>query len=281
MSLFDFSKFCLCALLLAVLQLLPNASDAALVQLLPPSKLSQLERGVKILDARPGAAWLKGHIPGAMSFDWREYTETDLQGIAYRKLPNEVIAQRLGGLGINQTSSLVIYGDADSSWGGEGWACWLFGGLGHLGDIYLLEGGVQAWQRQGGLLTERIAPTPATVRYQSAERTGLDINTEDLRQQPDLQLVDTRSFFEWLRGSIPGAVRINWSHFFTGAERRPIDRSELINLLREHGLEPEKPVVYYCSGGIRSGYAWMVHELAGMPTAKNYEGGMEAWRKLR
>jgi thiosulfate/3-mercaptopyruvate sulfurtransferase len=40
-----------------------------------------------------------------------------------------------------------------------------------------------------------------------------------------------------------------------------------------------KPVVYYCAGGIRSAYTWLVHELAGLPDARNYEGGMAAWQK--
>jgi thiosulfate/3-mercaptopyruvate sulfurtransferase len=36
-------------------------------------------------------------------------------------------------------------------------------------------------------------------------------------------------------------------------------------------------VVYYCAGGIRSGYAWLIHHLAGLPEAVNFEGGMEEW----
>ena len=67
--------------------------------------------------------------------------------------------------------------------------------------------------------------------------------------------------------------------FLHGEERRPLKREALIALLEKNGIDPRKPVVYYCSGGIRSAYAWTVHELAGLQSAKNYEGGMEAWRK--
>jgi thiosulfate/3-mercaptopyruvate sulfurtransferase len=51
-------------------------------------------------------------------------------------------------------------------------------------------------------------------------------------------------------------------------------------LLAKHGVDLRKPVVYYCTGGIRSGYAWMVHTLAGLPNGRNYEGGMEEWKRL-
>lgn len=55
---------------------------------------------------------------------------------------------------------------------------------------------------------------------------------------------------------------------------------ELKNLLAEHGIKFDKPVVYYCTGGIRSGFTWLVHSLSGQGTAINFEGGTEAWDKL-
>jgi len=140
---------------------------------------------------------------------------------------------------------------------------------------------VQAWTRQHGELTNVALPPVGSTTYRIAERAALNIKTADLKQQGEPQLVDTRSFFEWLRGSIPGAVRISWTDFYRGKERRPVNRQELKALLQEHGIDPLRPVVYYCSGGIRSACAWTVHELAGLPSARNYEGGMEAWHKRR
>lgn len=35
-----------------------------------------------------------------------------------------------------------------------------------------------------------------------------------------------------------------------------------------------------CTEGVRSAFAWTVHELAGLQTAKNYQGGMTAWRQI-
>ncbi|SHJ52666.1 thiosulfate/3-mercaptopyruvate sulfurtransferase [Malonomonas rubra DSM 5091] len=267
--------------LVLLLFLLPLTSEGALVQLLQPQQLHQLQDQVKILDARPFEQWQKEHIPGALPLDWQSTTATDQQDVAYRKLANEELAVQLGKLGIDESSSLVIYGDADSSWGGEGWTCWLLRVLGHRGEIYLLDGGVQAWKKQRGELVAAPLPAISPVKYKVTERSELDIKTAELVQSSELQLVDTRSFFEWLRGSIPGAVRIDWTNFYRGEDHRPLSRQELTVLLQKHGIDPQKPVAYYCSGGIRSAYAWTVHELAGLQTAKNYEGGMEAWRKLR
>jgi thiosulfate/3-mercaptopyruvate sulfurtransferase len=238
-----------------------------------------MQQSVKIIDARPYAEWRKGHIPGALTLEWQSTTATDAENVAYRRLADEALAKQLGNLGIDEQSSLVIYGDADTSWGAEGWLCWLLRELGHGGQIYLLEGGVQAWQQEHGELTTLAAPAAAPVRYRVAGQQNLDISTQELAAAKDLQLVDTRSFFEWLRGSIPGAVRISWTDFYCAEEQRPLRRDELILLLQENGIDPQKPVIYYCSGGIRSAFAWTVHELAGLQTARNYEGGMEAWQK--
>lgn len=260
---------------------LPLRCEGGMVKLLLPQQLHQLSAdSVKIIDARPLEQWQKGHIPGALSFDWQSNTETDQQGVAYRKLPSVVLAKRLGLMGIDEHSRLVVYGDADSSWGGEGWVCWLLRELGHIGEIDLLDGGVQAWRKLYGELSVAAPIIVTPTSYRVAERRELNITTEELKRA-DLQLVDTRSFFEWLSGSLPGAVRISWTEFYRGEERRPLGRRALIALLQEKGVDPEKPVVYYCSGGIRSAYAWTVHELAGLRSAINYEGGMEAWRKLR
>jgi thiosulfate/3-mercaptopyruvate sulfurtransferase len=50
-------------------------------------------------------------------------------------------------------------------------------------------------------------------------------------------------------------------------------------MLEKEGVDLRKPVVYYCTGGIRSGYAWLVHQLGNLPPAVNYEGGTEEWAR--
>lgn len=234
-----------------------------------------------ILDARPKAEWEAGHIPGALSFSWDNYTRTDPKGIQYSSFLPQELAVTLAGLGIDEKTPLVIYGDADSSWGGEGYDVWLFSWLGHKGPIRLLNGGLQAW-RAGHLPLVSGAEKPAgkKARYQVNLRPQTVVSTEELqRAKGSYQLVDVRSTLEWFQGRIPGAVHIPWDDFYTGKERRPLPPAELKKLLAKHGIDGSKPVVYYCLGGIRSGYAWTAHQLAGLPAAKNYKGGWEAWEK--
>ena len=72
------------------------------------------------------------------------------------------MAQVLGAMGIRETDSIVIAGDAESSWGGEGWIAWMLTWMGHKGEISLLSGGTRAWKLEGGTMvntSENNAPT--------------------------------------------------------------------------------------------------------------------------
>ncbi len=231
------------------------------------------------LDARPLKKWQENHIPGALSFSWETYTGTDADGVKYRIFPPEKLAAALGEMGIRNTDAIVVYGDADSSWGGEGWLVWMLAWLGHQGPVYCLDGGIGAWQAKGLPVSKATEKNRAPTAYALKVQTQINISAKEItNRQKSINLVDTRSYLtEWLPGHIPGAIHIPWEKFYEGSHRRALSPEALKALLIHHGVDLRKPVVYYCTGGIRSGYAWMVHELSGLPGAVNFEGGMEEW----
>jgi thiosulfate/3-mercaptopyruvate sulfurtransferase len=252
------------------------------IGLIESTDLKKGMSGWVILDARPKSEWMAGHIPGALSFSWENYTRTDENGVPYRIWPPKDLAIALGRMGINEKTPVVVYGDADKSWGGEGWGCWMLAWLGHKGPVRLLAGGIQSWKAHQFPLTggeEKSLKRP--VRYVYKIAPELDITTSALEsQKSNVVVIDTRSFFERIRGKIPGSIHIEWSDFFDGKDLRPLSSEDLKKLLRKNGADTNKQIVYYCAGGIRSAYAWLVHQLAGLPPAINYEGGYEAWRRL-
>ncbi len=252
------------------------------LDLILPSALAAAKEGWIILDCRPKDEFMKGHIEGAFSFSWEDFTYTDRYGVRYRTLPPDRLAKALGEMGIDEETPVVVYGDAATSWGGEGWAAWVLSWLGHRGPIRLLAGGLKAWE-EDGLPTERDrpqVPVPNPKSYTVHLRRWLNVSASHLKGEgARYQLVDVRSLMEWLKGRIPGARRISWKEFYQGRLRKPIDRRRLAKLLAEKGIDPSRPVVYYCTGGVRSGYAWLVHMLSGLGPAINFEGGMEEWQR--
>ncbi len=234
-----------------------------------------------ILDARPRADWEAGHIPGAIQFSWDNYTRTDARGVKFSSFPPQELAVVLAGLGIDEKTPVVVYGDADKSWGGEGYAAWLLSWLGHRGPVRLLNGGIQAWRDRNLQLVRGPEKGPARKsRYQVSLKPQYIVSTEDVQKgKGAFTLVDVRSTFEWIRGRIPGAVHIPWEDFYTGKDRHPLPAAEVKKLLSKNGVDTSKPVVFYCLGGVRSAYAWLTYQLAGLPDGRNYKGSWAAWER--
>jgi thiosulfate/3-mercaptopyruvate sulfurtransferase len=259
-----------------------TAASIATFDLAPmdPAQLAEKRESWIVLDGRPRSDYQAGHIPGAFSFSWEELTHTDEKGVPYRIRSPKEVARVLGGMGIDENSAVVVYGDANKSWGGEGWACWVLAWLGHKGPIRLMTGTVQSWQK-GYPVTKETSPMAVVpASYRVAPRMELDIDASELEKSgASMVVIDTRSTMEWLTGHLPSAIHIPWTDFYTGKDRRPLGSAELRKLLEDHGVNLGKPVVYTCAGGVRSGYAWAVHAMSGLPVPRNYEGGMEDWKR--
>lgn len=232
-----------------------------------------------ILDARPTSEWEQGHLPGALSFSWTDFTAT-VKGVKYRSFAPESYALALGRLGIDEKTPIIVYGDADSSWGGEGWVCWMLSWIGHKGPIRLLTGGVQAWESEHLRLSKSTSEKKARKKYQIDVRPELNISAAKLSSDSRLKvLIDTRSTLEWYLGHLPGAIHIPWKKFYRGKDRRPISVADYRELLEGYGIDQNLQVVFYCTGGIRSAYAWLVHQLSGYDKGINFEGGKQEWDK--
>jgi thiosulfate/3-mercaptopyruvate sulfurtransferase len=260
-----------------------HAASAADLGLIDAAELKGSLSKWVILDARPRADWEAGHIQGAIPFSWESYTRTDARGVEYSSFPPHELARSLAALGIDEKSAVVVYGDADRSWGSEGYDAWLLSWLGHKGPIRLLNGGIQAWRsRNLPLVKGAERPAPKKAGYLVDLKTNYIVSTEDIQKwKGAYTLVDVRSTFEWFKGRIPGAVHIPWEDFYTGKDRRPLPAVELKKLLARNGVDTSRPVVFYCLGGVRSAYAWMVSQLVGIPDTRNYKGSWAAWEKRK
>ena len=266
---------------LVLLSLLGGIAEASNLGIIENTELHKKLSQWVILDTRPRAEWLSGHIPGALSFSWEDCVKAEGKDGQYSLKPPQELADKLGKLGVGEYMPVVVYADDDKNWGAEGWGGWVLSWLGHNGPVLLLAGGTRSWKDKkwpltAGMEKQNIVPFPYQYRLDSR----VNITTaEIMKQGKSLTLIDTRSTLEWLAGSIPGAVHIEWTKFYSGPERRPLPPEALKKLLKDKNADLQKPVVYYCTAGVRSGFAWFVHQLSGLPRARNYAGGMESWKK--
>jgi len=233
-----------------------------------------------------------GHIPGAVKVDW----VADLNDPLTRDyIDRERLEKLLRSRGINQDTTIVLYGDKNNWWATYTfWVLRLFG----VENLRIMDGGRAKWEKEGRALTTEVPSYPegnivVGERDDSRIRAFRDEVLEHVRRRG--QLVDVRSPEEYrgerlhmpdypnegaLRGGhIPGARNIPWAravdpetHTFRSAE-------ELRALyVGEAGLRPEEETIAYCRIGERSSHTWFVLTyLLGFQKVRNYDGSWTEW----
>jgi thiosulfate/3-mercaptopyruvate sulfurtransferase len=234
-------------------------------------------------------AYSKGHIPGAVAFNWTSQLQDSLRRDIVSKAQFEALCSAAG---IEDDTIIVLYGD-NNNWFAA-YAFWILKLYGHS-DVRIIDGGRKKWElEQLPLTTDR--PSIRTTAY----RAGKPV--EDLRalrddvlrglDDPQQVLVDVRSPQEFSgeiiappgmtetaqrAGHIPGAKSVPWSQAVRedGTFRSP---EELRAIYVAHGVTPEKNVVAYCRIGERSSHTWFVlRHLLGYTRVRNYDGSWTEW----
>ncbi len=235
----------------------------------------------------------EGHIRGAVKLHWRD----DLQDPLERDLVEKAEFERLlGSRGIGDETTVVLYGDKNNWF--AAYAYWYLKVYGHR-DVRILDGGRQKWIDEGRELTTEPVSPPA-VSYSAQERD------ESIRARRDQVLgwlgsdghvlVDVRSPQEYAgelmappgyeqegasrTGHIPTAQSIPWAQAVQDdGTFKPAE--ELGALYGGKGVGPDKEVTAYCRIGERSAHTWFVlHELLGYETVRNYDGSWTEWGNL-
>jgi thiosulfate/3-mercaptopyruvate sulfurtransferase len=235
----------------------------------------------------------EGHIPGAIKLHWRD----DLQDPVERDLvEKEVFERLLGERGISNDTAVVLYGDKNNWF--AAYAYWYLKIYGHE-DVRILDGGRQKWIDESRELTAD-SPSPEQEQYTAKERDEtIRIFRDAVRSDiaaGEKALVDVRSPQEFSgdlisppgyeqegaqrAGHIPTAQSIPWAQAVRddGTFKSP---EELRELYEAKGVTPDKQVTAYCRIGERSAHTWFVlRELLGYETVKNYDGSWTEWGNL-
>ena len=232
-----------------------------------------------------------GHIRNAQKVDWHDDLNDPLTRDYVSRDAFEALLRRLG---IDESTSVVFYGDKNNWW--ATYAFWVFQLFGFT-NARILDGGRIKWEQEGRPLVTAVPTFPpsgyrAPPRHDGAIRAFRD---EVLaHQDAGRPLIDVRSPDEFsgrkthmpeypqegvLRGGhIPGARSVPWARaaepdgtFKAAAALRSIYEGEA-------GLKPTDDVIAYCRIGERSSHTWFVLKyLLGYPTVRNYDGSWTEW----
>jgi thiosulfate/3-mercaptopyruvate sulfurtransferase len=237
-------------------------------------------------------AYQEGHIPGAIAWDWtQELCDTTVRDIA----PPEKLEKLLGASGIDNGTTIVLYGD-NNNWFAA-WAFWQLKIYGHE-DVRIMNGGRKKWIAEGREMTVSV-PRPALKKYTIVRRdASLRIFLPEVKkavEEESATLVDVRSPAEFTGellsppglpetcqrgGHIPGARSIPWGQA-CNEDGTFKSAGELAKLYGAKGVTGERPVIAYCRIGERSSHTWYVLKyLLGYEDVRNYDGSWTEWGNL-
>jgi len=254
------------------------------------------------VDARPRAAYLEGHIPGARHMAWEEWCApgptsnhpiTGQPGYWGRLEDDSAhartrYARQLEAHGVTHAQPVVVYADGAPSKGREGRIAWMLLYLG-VRDVALLDGGWSAWRLAGGPVASGAGPAPSSACFFGgviqARRRALLPTLRQAYAAGRLPLpIDTRAAADFAghvhtylprMGHLPGAVLLPYDDLFLPSGHF-IGRERYLRRLPA-GVLDAGAVVTYCEVGVRAATVALLHEAYTGGVVATYDGSLMEW----
>ena len=263
--------------------------------LIETDQLAELldSHGLVVLDCRfdlkhPEAgreAWQESHIPGAryVHLDDDMASPAD-ENSGRHPLPTiDAFAARLGALGIQADSQVVVYDDMGGAVAGRMW--WLLRWAGHPATA-LLNGGWPKWTREGRPVSDDIAPESG-ARYAASAQDDLWLTTETVAEalsQNQIQLIDARAPerfsgqqepLDAVGGHIPGSRNMPFQENLdeNGCFKPPEALRQRFAMLAGDA----RPVCHSCGSGVTACHNLLAMAYAGLEPGRLYVGSWSEW----
>ncbi|WP_214105800.1 sulfurtransferase [Acrocarpospora catenulata] len=228
--------------------------------------------------------WAREHIPGSVHADLLHDLSDPGSPVHFARPAPAVLAERLGGLGVTDGTTVVVYDTAGGLWAARLW--WLLRWIGV--DVHVLDGGLRAW-RDAGLPTEAGLATTTTTTPGSLTprpRDGYWVGKDDLVSwsegtvaatvvcalSPEAFRGEVPSRYA-RRGHIPGSANVP-ARGLTGPDGRYLPIAELRTATTDLG---DGPIWVYCGGGISAASLALALTLLGRDDVAVYDGSLEEW----
>jgi thiosulfate/3-mercaptopyruvate sulfurtransferase len=239
------------------------------------------------------SAYEQGHVAGAVGWNWQSQLQQSLRRDLISK---EELEQLLGGSGIDNNTTVVLYGD-NNNW----FACWAFWQMKYYGhnDVRVMNGGRAKWEADGRPLTTTAANASAKSYQAGSPNESIRAYRDQVLASVNagnVALVDVRSADEYSGtllappnlpqegsqrgGHIPGAASIPWGQAVS-EDGTFKSADDLQALYGSKGIDGSKDTVAYCRIGERSSHTWFVlTQLLGHNNVRNYDGSWTEWGSI-
>jgi len=228
----------------------------------------------------------QGHIPGAYFLDLEADLASPVEQHGGRHpLPRiGELQERLRSCGLTRFHNVIVYDDTKSAYAAHAW--WLLRFMG-LENVFVLDGGYQAWLNAGGRVDKR-EPMPRPGNFVCQPRSGWLTDYDGAKEisqvgdNSSFQLIDAREEKRFLgieepidpvAGHIPNAENKPWQDvvddegFFLPLEFHQQRWSELA----------DKQLVSYCGSGVTACMNLLSYGMVTNNQASVYRGSWSDW----
>ncbi|MCC5882939.1 MAG: sulfurtransferase [Halomonas sp.] len=223
--------------------------------------------------------WQSGHVPGSLHLDLdRDLAGPPGEAGRHPLPPSERFADTLRRLGISTTQPVVVLDDMGGQLAAAR-AWWMLAvWVGHP-DVRVLDGGLSAWQEQGGGLALGEDSSPVPSDWQPSFDDGAWMGADEVFSGRELK-VDARSVERFngeaepidpVAGHIPGAVCRPSAANLTETGRFKAPETLKIELPRDDAI------VAYCGSGVTACHNILAYAIAGRPLPRLYAGSWSEW----
>ncbi len=223
------------------------------------------------------------HIPGATFIDWTKDIIDPSDPVPAQIAPPERFAEAMADRGIGNDMQVVVYDHQGGQFATRLW--WALRYYGHR-HVKVLDGGWTRWVEEG---------RPVDSESVSVERRIFHPKVQDRHRatapevlgiigRPDIQLIDARDSGQFTGarrrgprgGHIPGAINLPRELFFSeGGGFLPPE--EVRQRLLPFDLNPNRPTVAYCNGGVAATVVLFQLYRLGFTDLTNYDGSWNEW----
>ncbi|MCI2424637.1 hypothetical protein LM599_01195 [Candidatus Acetothermia bacterium] len=241
---------------------------------------------LKIIDMRPAAAYLAGHIPGAVNLPWDTLRVTQAEGVPEMRRTIEDFESLMGhGLGITRRNPVVIYGALATHAARLLWELNLHG---HF-DVAVLNGLFPAWTAVGGAVSvEPPVVEPALfVSMFQPQLLATNHSIANILGKPDYVIIDTRgpAYFAGVApgagvvnpGRIPGSI--NWvaAAVLTKGGTAFISVDEFVAAAKVRGITKDINTILTCRSGHTASALYILFAAAGFNNVAMSDASWLGW----
>lgn len=233
-----------------------------------------------LVDVRRHAAYLRGHLPGAINLPAAlTLNQAGRNGIASLRQVRKILSRA----GIRQSDYLVLYDN-----GLLKDAAHVFWVLETYGDktVSVLNSGYPGWVANKGMISRRVTTLPPS-HYQpsiQSHRLSTELATLLAVRNHHVQIIDARSRREFLglasrarrKGHILNAINVPWSENL--ARTRPYPRLKSRKALHAlyWMLRPGEHAIAYCNRSMESAVTYLALRWLGYPVSV-FDGAWLEW----